>query len=60
MSGDDNQAELIGLLERERSNRRRIYFTLAVVLAAMTGILLDIFWQHWATAGSRSGFPKAP
>ena len=51
--GDDNQAELIGLLERERANRLRIYVTLAVVLASMTGILLDIFWFPWATAGSR-------
>ena len=29
------------LLEREQSNRRRIYVTLAVVLVALTAILLD-------------------
>lgn len=53
MSGDDNQAELIGLLERARFNRLRIYVTLAVVLAAMTGILLDAFWMPWATTLNR-------
>ena len=51
--GSDPGAELITLLERERSNRLRIYVTLAVVLAAMTGILLDAFWFPWTTAGSR-------
>ena len=49
VSGDDSQTELIGLLERERANRLRIYVTLGVVLAAMTGILLDAFWFPWST-----------
>ena len=53
VSGDDSQAELIGLLERERSNRLRIYVTLAVVLAALTGVLLDAFWLPWATTLNR-------
>ena len=51
--GVDPSSELIRLLLQERSNRRRIYVTLGVVLAAMTGILLDAFWQPWATAGDR-------
>ena len=54
VSGDDSQAELIGLLERERSNRLRIYVTLAVVLAALTGVLLDAFWLPWATTLNRT------
>lgn len=51
--GGDPGAELIGLLIRERSNRRRIWVTLAVVLAAMAAILLDAFWMPWTTAGDR-------
>ena len=54
MSGSgDPGTELIGLLLRERSNRRRIWATLAAVLASLTAILLDIFWFPWATAGER-------
>ena len=54
MTGDGNRgSELIGLLEQARSNRLRIYITLAVVLAAMTGILLDAFWMPRATTTNR-------
>ena len=51
--GGDPGAELIALLLGEKSNRRRIWATLAVVLAAMTGILLDAFWMPWATILNR-------
>ena len=53
VGGADPSSELIGLLLQERSNRRRIYASLAAVLAALTAILLDIFWFPWATAGDR-------
>lgn len=51
--GGDSGTELIGLLLRERGNRSRIWATLAVILAALTAILLDAVWLPWATTGSR-------
>lgn len=54
MAGVDQDKDvLLTLLLKPRGNKRRMFLALAVVVIALTGMLLDLFWMPWESAGSR-------